>query len=197
MPMNPLSQAAPRPGLAPLALGARPLTVQIAAVLLATLILAISSQISVPMIPVPVTMQTLAVTLIGALYGWRLGAITITAWLFEAALGLPVLANGNGSLLSFVGPTAGYLFAFPIVGALVGWLVERGWNGGRPSLAFVAMLIGNALCLVFGALWLSTLIGVEKAILAGVLPFLIGGVLKSALGAAILVAFDRGRKRAA
>lgn len=195
--MNPLSQAAPRPGLAPLALGARPLTVQIAAVLLGTLILAISSQISVPMIPVPVTMQTLAVTLIGALYGWRLGAITITAWLFEAALGLPVLANGNGSLLSFVGPTAGYLFAFPIVGALVGWLVERGWNGGRPSLAFVAMLIGNALCLVFGALWLSTLIGVEKAILAGVLPFLIGGVLKSALGAAILVAFDRGRKRAA
>lgn len=195
--MNPLSQAAPRPGLAPLALGARPLTVQIAAVLLGTLILAISSQISVPMIPVPVTMQTLAVTLIGALYGWRLGAITITAWLFEAALGLPVLANGNGSLLSFVGPTAGYLFAFPIVGALVGWLVERGWNGSRPSLAFVAMLIGNALCLVFGALWLSTLIGVEKAILAGVLPFLIGGVLKSALGAAILVAFDRGRKRAA
>ena len=79
----------------------------------------------------------------------------------------------------------------------INWLVERGWNGSRPSLAFVAMLIGNALCLVFGALWLSTLIGVEKAILAGVLPFLIGGVLKSALGAAILVAFDRGRKRAA
>lgn len=195
--MNDLTQTAPRPGFAPLDLGARPLTVQIAAVLLGTLILAISSQISVPMVPVPVTMQTLAVTLIGALYGWRLGAITITAWLFEAALGLPVLANGNGSLLSFVGPTAGYLFAFPIVGALVGWLVERGWNGARPGLAFVAMLVGNGLCLVLGALWLSTLIGLEKAVIAGVVPFLIGGVLKSALGAAILVAFDRGRKRAA
>lgn len=195
--MNDLTQTAPRPGFAPLDLGARPLTVQFAAVLLGTLILAISSQISVPMVPVPVTMQTLAVTLIGALYGWRLGAITITAWLFEAALGLPVLANGNGSLLSFVGPTAGYLFAFPVVGALVGWLVARGWNGDRPGLAFVAMLVGNALCLVLGALWLSTLIGVEKAIIAGVVPFLIGGVLKSALGAAILVAFDRGRKRAA
>lgn len=195
--MNDLTQTAPRPGFAPLDLGARPLAVQFAAVLLGTLVLAISSQISVPMVPVPVTMQTLAVTLIGALYGWRLGAITITAWLFEAALGLPVLANGNGSLLSFVGPTAGYLFAFPVVGALVGWLVARGWNGARPGLAFVAMLVGNALCLVLGALWLSTLIGVEKAIIVGVVPFLIGGVLKSALGAAILVAFDRGRKRAA
>ena len=195
--MNDLTQTAPRPGFAPLDLGARPLAVQFAAVLLGTLVLAISSQISVRVVPVPVTMQTLAVTLIGALYGWRLGAITITAWLFEAALGLPVLANGNGSLLSFVGPTAGYLFAFPIVGALLGWLVARGWNGARPGLAFVAMLVGNALCLVLGALWLSTLIGVEKAIVAGVVPFLIGGVLKSALGAAILVAFDRGRKRAA
>lgn len=193
--MNDLTQTAPRPGFAPLDLGARPLTVQFAAVLLGTLVLAISSQISVPMVPVPVTMQTLAVTLIGALYGWRLGAITITAWLFEAALGLPVLANGNGSLLSFVGPTAGYLFAFPIVGAMVGWLVERGWNGSRPVLAFAAMLAGNALCLVLGALWLSTLIGPEKAFLAGVVPFLLGGVLKSALGAAILMAFGRLRQR--
>ncbi|WP_332692797.1 biotin transporter BioY [Bosea sp. (in: a-proteobacteria)] len=193
--MNDLTQTAPRPGFAPLDLGARPLTVQFAAVLLGTLVLAISSQISVPMVPVPVTMQTLAVTLIGALYGWRLGAITITAWLFEAALGLPVLANGNGSLLSFVGPTAGYLFAFPIVGAMVGWLVERGWSGSRPVLAFAAMLAGNALCLVVGALWLSILIGPEKAFLAGVVPFLLGGVLKSALGAAILMAFGRLRQR--
>ncbi|WP_332687304.1 biotin transporter BioY [Bosea sp. (in: a-proteobacteria)] len=194
--MNDLTHAVPRPGLAPLALGARPLTVQLAAVLLGTLVLAISSQISVPMLPVPVTMQTLAVTLIGALYGWRLGAITIAAWLFEAALGLPVLANGNGGLPYFLGPTGGYLFAFPVVGALVGWLVERGWNGGRPVLAFAAMLAGNALCLVLGALWLSTLIGFERALIAGVLPFLIGGVLKSALGAAILVAFGRLRQRA-
>ena len=181
----------------PLRLESRSLAWQAGAVIVGSLLLALSSQIKVPMYPVPMTMQTFAVTLIGALYGWRLGAITITAWLFEAALGLPVLANGNGSLLSFVGPTAGYLFAFPVVGALVGWLVARGWNGARPGLAFVAMLVGNALCLVLGALWLSTLIGVEKAIIAGVLPFLIGGVLKSALGAAILVAFERGRKRAA
>lgn len=194
--MNDLTYAAPRPGFGPLGLGARPRTVQFAAVVLGTLILAVSSQISVPMLPVPVTMQTLAVTLIGALYGWRLGAITIAAWLFEAALGMPVLANGNAGLPYFFGPTGGYLFAFPFAGALVGWLVERGWNGSRPALAFTAMLLGNALCLALGALWLSSLIGLERALVAGVVPFLLGGVLKSALGAAILVAFGRLRQRA-
>ena len=195
--MTDTTSVAAVPAFSPLDLRARPLAVQAAAVLAGTAVLAIASQLAVPMPPVPMTMQTLAVTLIGALYGWRLATVTILAWPLEAALGLPVLANGKGGLAPFMGPTAGYLFAFPIVGALVGWLVQRGWNGARPGLAFVAMLVGNGLCLVLGALWLSTLIGVEKAIIAGVVPFLIGGVLKSALGAAILVAFDRGRKRAA
>ncbi len=193
--MNDVTYASLRPGFSPLDLRARPLATQAAAVLLGTLALALSSQISVPMVPVPVTMQTLAVTLIGALYGWRLATVTILAWLFEAALGLPVLASGKAGLAHFIGPTGGYLFAFPIVGALVGWLAERGWNGGRPMLAFAAMLTGNALCLVLGALWLATLVGAERALLAGVLPFLLGGVLKSALGAAILTALGRRWRR--
>jgi len=193
--MNDMTYAPPRPGFSPLDLRARPLAVQAAAVVLGTLVLALSSQISVPMVPVPVTMQTLAVTLIGAFYGWRLGAVTVIAWLSEAALGLPVLANGGGGLPYFLGPTGGYLFAFPVVAALTGWLAERGWNGGRPVLAFASMLAGNALCLGLGALWLASLIGPERALLAGVVPFLLGGVLKSALGAAILVA-ARGRRSA-
>ncbi len=82
----------------------------------------------------------------------------------------------------FVGPTAGYLFAFPLVAALTGWLAERGWNGERVILAFLAMLAGNALCLVLGAAWLAVGIGIEQAIIYGVTPFVIGGVLKSALG---------------
>lgn len=194
--MNDMTDVSPRPPFSLLALGARPLAVQMAAVLFGTLVLALSSQISVPIVPVPVTMQTLAVTLIGAVYGWRLGAITVTAWLFEAVLGLPVLANGSGGLPSFLGPTAGYLFAFPFAAALVGWLAQQGWNGGRPMLAFTAMLAGNALCLAFGGLWLATLIGLERAFFAGVVPFLIGAGLKSALGAATLVAIGRLRPRA-
>jgi biotin transport system substrate-specific component len=150
----------------------------------------------VPMLPVPMTMHTLAVILIGALYGWRLGALTILAWLGEAALGLPVLANGAGGLAPFMGPTAGYLASFPLVAALVGWLAERGWNGSRPGFAFVSMLLGHALCLALGGLWLATLIGAEKAMLAGVVPFLLGSLVKSGLGAAILMALMRRKNGA-
>ncbi|HET9904500.1 MAG TPA: biotin transporter BioY [Xanthobacteraceae bacterium] len=174
----------------PLRLQARPLGVQIAAIVAGSLLLALSSHVSVPMIPVPITMQTFAVTLVGALYGWRLGAITILVWLIEGAAGLPVLAPGGATgIARFAGPTAGYLLAFPLAGAAVGWLAERGWNGRRPFLAFAAMLIGNALCLLLGAAWLATIVGVERAIAAGVTPFILGGVLKSALGAAALRAF--------
>ncbi|TIL81237.1 MAG: biotin transporter BioY, partial [Mesorhizobium sp.] len=93
---------------------------QIGAVGLGTVFLALASYIEVPMVPVPVTMQTFAVTLIGAVYGWRLGAATIVAWLVEGAIGLPVLSGGAAGGHHFVGPTAGYLFAFPVVGALTG-----------------------------------------------------------------------------
>lgn len=180
----------------PLRLQDRSFAWQIGAVVLGTLFLALSSYIEVPMIPVPMTMQTFAVTLVGALYGWRLGAITIIAWLLEAVAGLPVLAGGAGGLAHFAGPTGGYLVAFPIMGALVGWLAERGWNGNRVVLAFLAMLMGNALCLVLGAAWLSTMIGVEKAIALGVTPFILGGILKSALAAAVLKALPGGRNAA-
>ncbi|WID95872.1 biotin transporter BioY [Bosea vestrisii] len=193
--MSDLSYAAPA-RFSPLDLQARPAFVQLGAVVLGTLVLAIASQISVPMLPVPMTMQTLAVMLIGALYGWRLGAVTIIAWLGEAALGLPVLANGAGGPAPFMGPTGGYLASFPFVAVLVGWLAERGWNGSRPALAFVSMLLGHALCLLLGALWLATLIGAEKAMLAGVVPFLLGSLVKSGLGAAILMALVRRTKSA-
>jgi biotin transport system substrate-specific component len=135
-------------------------------------------------------MQTFAVTLIGALYGWRLGAITIAAWLVEGAVGFPVLAGGAAGASHFVGPTGGYLFAFPLVGALVGWLAERGWNGSRVLLAFAAMVLGNLACLVLGTAWLAVMIGLEQAITFGFLPFLVGGLLKSALGAATLKLFS-------
>ena len=170
---------------------------QVLAVLFGTLVLAASSQVSVPMVPVPMTMQTLAVTLVGALYGWRLGGLTILVWLAQGALGLPVFAGGSGGFVRFFGPTAGYLLAFPIAGALTGWLVERGWNGSKLPLAFAAMLIGNALCLVLGAAWLAAMVGLPKAIAVGVAPFLLGAALKSVLGAGVLKLIDSGTRKAA
>jgi biotin transport system substrate-specific component len=191
-----LSSPALLPAFSPLAPQNRSLAWKAAAVFLGSLFLALSSYIEVPMIPVPVTMQTFAVTLVGALYGWRLGGATIVAWLIEGALGLPVLAGGAAGFVHFMGPTGGYLFAFPIAGMVAGFLAERGWNGHRVALAFLAMLAGNALCLLLGAAWLSLMIGVSAAFTAGVLPFLIGAVLKSALAAAVLKALARGPKRA-
>ncbi len=170
----------------PLRLGQRSLVAKTVFVLAGTLILALASRISVPMIPVPITMQTFAITMIGALYGWRLGAVTVLAWLGEAAIGFPVLAGGAGSIAPFMGPTAGYLASFPIIAALVGWLGERGWSGNRVVRSFLAHLSANILCLAIGGAWLAALIGAEKGWLLGVAPFILGAVLKSALAAAVL-----------
>ncbi|MHC3940832.1 Biotin transporter BioY [Paenochrobactrum sp. BZR 201-1] len=178
-------------GFSPLNLDSRSLPVRVAAVLFGTFILALTSQVEVPMIPVPITLQTLVVPLIGALYGWRLGALTVLAWLGEAMVGMPVLAGGSGGIMAFAGPTAGYLVSFPIIAALTGYLAERGWNGKHVGFAFASFLAANALCLVMGTLWLSSLIGMEKAIAFGATPFLVGAVIKSALGAAILKAASR------
>lgn len=194
--MHSISPALP-PAFSPLAPQSRSLAWKVSAVVLGSLFLALSSYISVPMVPVPITMQTFAVTLIGALYGWRLGGMTIVAWLVEGALGLPVLAGGASGFVHFAGPTAGYLFAFPVAGMVTGFLAERGWNGHRIALAFMAMLAGNAICLLLGAAWLSFMIGIGAAFAAGVLPFLLGAVLKSALAAALLKALAPSPKRAA
>ncbi len=170
----------------PLRLGQRSLVTKAVFVLAGTLILALASQIAVPMVPVPITMQTFAITMIGALYGWRLGAVTVLAWLGEAAIGFPVLAGGAGGIAPFMGPTAGYLASFPIIAALVGWLAERGWSGNRVVRSFLAHLSANILCLAIGGAWLATLIGAEKGWLLGVAPFVLGAVLKSALAATVL-----------
>lgn len=182
------SQLANNWALRPLRASERSLSFNLLAVLIGTVILALSSHIQVPMFPVPMTMQTFAVTLIGALYGWRLGGITVAAWLMEGALGLPVLAGGAAGVAHFFGKTGGYLFAFPLAAMLVGWLAERGWTGHRYIAAFAAMTLGNALCLLLGAAWLAKLTSLQVAIEFGVLPFVLGGLLKSVLGAATLKA---------
>lgn len=175
----------------PLGLAARSPAAKIALVLFGTVVLALASQIAVPMVPVPITLQTLALTMIGVLYGWRLGALTVLAWLGEAMIGLPVLANGGAGLAPFVGPTAGYLAAFPIIAALAGFLAEKGWTGERVVASFAAHLLANLLCLAIGGAWLSYLLGVEKGLALGVVPFILGAVLKSALAAALLMAAGR------
>jgi biotin transport system substrate-specific component len=178
-------------GFDPLCISGRSLPIQAALLLFGTGVLALASQISVPMVPVPITMQTFALTMIGVLYGWRLGALTVLAWLGEAMMGLPVLANGGGGLAPFVGPTAGYLVSFPIIAALAGYLANKGWTGSHVVKSFLAHLSANILCLAIGGAWLGYLIGAEKGLALGVTPFILGAVLKSALAAALLLALAR------
>jgi biotin transport system substrate-specific component len=179
---NAFTAASDPSAFVPLRLTGQSLVLKIVAVSMGALFLAASSWIEVPMFPVPMTMQTFAVTLIGALYGWRLGTVTVLAWLGEAGLGFPVLAGGAGGLAHFAGPTGGYLVAFPIAAAIVGWLAERGWTA-RGSLFhnLAAMLIGGAFILAFGGLWLAGMIGLSDAWEFGVAPFILGGILKAAL----------------
>ncbi|MGP1254473.1 MAG: biotin transporter BioY [Kiloniellales bacterium] len=164
-------------------------------VLVGTLFLAASSWIEVPMVPVPMTMQTLGMVVIGALYGWRLGGATVVAYLLQGAMGLPVLAGGAAGFHHFFGPTAGYLFGFAAAAVAVGWLTERGMTR-HPISSFAVMLLGHAAILAPGVTWLAlaTGMGWTQAVAVGLTPFLLGMVLKSAFAAACLQAAQRYRR---
>jgi len=156
-----------------------------ALVVFGSLLLAVSAQFKIPLYPVPVTGQTLVVLLIGMTYGPRLGGITLAAYLFEGALGLPVFAGGAAGAAVLMGPTAGYLFGFLLAAIAMGYLAERGM--GRTVVSTIAaMVIGNCVIYLCGALWLANFIGFGQAIAAGVLPFLYGDALKLVVAAGLM-----------
>jgi len=153
-----------------------------------TILLTIAAKIKVPFWPVPMTMQTFVVLVLGMAYGWRLGAATLALYLAEGALGLPVFSGTpeRGIGVAYIlGPTGGYLLGFLLAATAVGWLAEKGWDRSWLSTAG-AMLIGNVIIYVPGILWLGALIGMERAIQVGLLPFLLGDGLKLALAVAVL-----------
>lgn len=148
----------------------------------------ISAKVQVPFWPVPVTMQTLIVLLIGMAYGPKLGVSTILAYLVAGAASLPVFAGtpekGIG-ILYMVGTTGGYLVGFVVAAAVVGWMAAKGWTKSV-VMVVAAMIIGNLVIYAFGFSWLSTFIGAEKAWIYGVKPFIWGDLLKIGLAAVIL-----------
>lgn len=156
---------------------------------LGTALLTLSAKINLPLPYVPMTLQTLVVLVIGAVYGWRLGTATIIAYLAEGAIGWPVFAGPVGGLAPLIGPTAGYLIGFVAAAFVTGWLSERGWDRSVPLL-FVAMGAGHVIILAAGFAWLAfgMKLGVEKAWLVGVAPFVAASLIKNALGAALVPA---------
>ena len=156
--------------------------------LVGTLVLTVSAKTQIPFWPIPMTMQTFVVLVIGMAYGSRLGAATVALYLLEGALGLPVFAGtpekGVG-LAYMMGPTGGYLLGFLVAAWVCGWLAERGFDRS-PLKALVAMSVGHALIFVFGVAWLAQLMSVEKAFMVGVLPFWAATIVKTLLGVAVL-----------
>jgi biotin transport system substrate-specific component len=158
---------------------------QAALVIGGSLALALSAKIQVPFWPVPMTMQSLVVLLIGITFGSRLGALTLLAYLAEGFVGLPVFAGAAAGPAYMAGPTGGYLLGFLLSAGFVGWLAERGWSRDLGRTA-VALTLGHILLFVPGVLWLAVLFGWSKAVAVGVAPFIAATILKTALGVAIV-----------
>jgi biotin transport system substrate-specific component len=166
-------------------------------VIAASLFVAVSASVAVwlPNTPVPVSAQTLAVLLTGALLGSRLGSLALLAYLGEGLAGLPVFAGGMTAwsptripgVPTIFGPTSGYLVGFVVAAWLTGWLSERNWDR-RVHTALLAMLAGQAMIYVCGLSGLARFVPVGALFGAGVAPFLVGDALKIVVGALVLPA---------
>lgn len=167
---------------------------QIMAMILGTGVVALLAQVSfrLPFTPVPVTGQTLGVLLVGAGLGRRLGALTLSLYLGEGALGLPVFAGGSAGWP--LGPTGGYLIGFIVMAYVVGTLAERGWL--RTLWRAIAAMLGGEIVLYGMALpWLSQYVGVKQVVPLGLMPFIPGDLLKAVVAASILPIVGKFVKR--
>jgi biotin transport system substrate-specific component len=159
-----------------------------------SLLLAVSAKVQVPFYPVPMTLQTLVVLLLGAALGARLAAALVALYLIEGLAGLPVFAGAIAGPVYMAGPTGGFLVGFLVAAALIGFAADRRWD--RSWIRLLASLsLGHAVVFAFGFLWLAQLIGAEKAFAAGVAPFGLATVIKTLLAVALVGAGRSVRDR--
>ncbi len=164
-------------------------------------LLTLSAKVSVPFYPVPMTLQTLAVLLIGAAYGWRLGMITVVLYLAQGFFGAPVFANTPPAVagpLYFMGPTAGFLMGFVLSAGIVGYAVEKGASQSFIKLAG-AMLLAQIVVFSLGTLWLgffaslangATGVGAARA-WSVIQNFMLGDLLKTGIAVMLVNVFAR------
>lgn len=149
-------------------------------VLLGSWLIALFAQIEIPLpfSPVPITGQTFAVLLVGALLGSKRGAAAMLAYITQGAAGLPFFAGGASGFGILTGATAGYLVGFIVAAYVVGLLAERGMERNFKT-SIVPFLVGTVIIYAFGVTWLSTVVGsFGKAVELGLVPFIVGDVLK-------------------
>jgi biotin transport system substrate-specific component len=170
----------------------RSLALDIVLVAAGAALTAIAAQISIPLQPVPITGQTLAVLLVGVTLGATRAAISLTLYAVLGIVGLPVFSDHSSGWGIIAGPTGGYIIGFIFAAALTGWLAQREWDR-KLVRAFVAFLFGSVIPFAFGLPWLAAWLGnagypndLQSVLDSGFYPFIIGGLIKAALGAGII-----------
>jgi biotin transport system substrate-specific component len=153
----------------------------------ASMLIALAAQIAIPLpfTPVPLTLQPLAVILVGVTLGSTRGAAAAALYLLEGASGLPVFAEGHGGAIWLAGFTGGYLLSYPFAAWVSGFVSERGW-GNSTLRAITGMLLSLGIIYLGGWSWFATLTDARYAFTNGVAPFVIADIVKVALGAALL-----------
>ncbi len=160
-------------------------------ILISSTLLAISAKLKIPFYPVPMTMQTFVVLLIGVCFGWKLGGVIISFYLLEGIAGLPVFSGtpekGSG-IIYFVGPTMGYLIGFIFAAMLSGFFKFN----KNILLNFLKLVLSVSIIYFLGIIWLGTLIGWSKPIIElGVTPFLLAEIFKIVLLSLIVTMFNK------
>ena len=147
-------------------------------------LLILSAKIKVDLYPVPMTLQPLAVLMIAMLCGRNIAVASVSLYLFQGIIGLPVFAYGGG-LIYLMGPTGGFLFGFLLASLIIGELADRGWGQSLFKSIFT-MLIGMFIIYFFGIAQLSVIKGFDFAIINGLTPFIVGDFYKLLLAALLL-----------
>jgi len=183
-----LSDVIPRPSAR-----SRALALDVALVVAGAAFVALLAQVEVPLWPVPITGQTLAVVVVGAALGARRGAAALTTYLLAGLAGLPVFAGFTGTLAAVAKPSFGFIIGFIGAAFVAGWFAERAWDR-RPALAFVGFVAASVIPFVFGipymALILNTFggasLGIAEILDFGLWPFVLGGLIKAAVAALLI-----------
>ncbi len=146
-----------------------------------SILIALCSQVAIPLYPVPVTGQTFAVLLAGIVLGSNRALVALMLYIFEGALGLPVFAPGSTlGVARLLGPTGGYILGFAAAAFFLGYLSEKGWDRSFYKL-LTAMLAALAIIYVFGLVRLSAFVPAGKLLIVGLLPFIPGEIIKVTL----------------
>jgi len=179
----------------------RTLLTDAALVIAGTALVAALAQVAIPLWPVPVTGQTLAVLLVGASLGAARGAASLGLYALLGAIGLPIYSDAASGWSVLVGPTGGYIIGFVLSAAIVGWAAERRWDRGWLKAA-VTFIGGSFVVFAVGLPWLSYSLGgfglpndLQSTLVAGFYPFIVGGLIKAGIAAALLPAIWKAVER--